>query len=138
MAPALRPPEGYALPAVLAQGCLDLSLVSLTLLSPLSRTLPFSYLQVCSVLAVSFLPQFGSTLPRRLSRVPHTDPVLARSRHNPAHASPCPLMPLGSSTWAPVLEGSEFLAACGAAEEGLGVLHNEKSWWIWGRGHATI
>lgn len=30
------------------------------------------------------------------------------------------------------------LAACGAAEEGLGVLHNEKSWCIWGWGHAII
>lgn len=111
LAPAPRLPVGYALPAVLDQGCLDLSLVSLTLLSPLSRILPFSYLQLCPVLAVSFLPRFGSPLPRRLSRVPQTDPVLARSRHNLARASPCPLMPLGSSTWAPVLEGSELLAS---------------------------
>lgn len=111
MASALRPPEGYALLAVLAQGCLHLSLVSLTLISPLSRILPLSYLQLCLVLAVSFLPRFRSTLPWRLSRGPLTDPVLARSRPNPARASPCPLTPLGSSTWAPVLVGLELPAS---------------------------
>lgn len=83
--------------------------VSSTLPSPLNSISPCNSWQLCP-LACSFFP--ARIIPRRLSRVPQRDPVLAKSRAQ-ACSSLLPLLALvpnkregRSSTWAPVLEES--------------------------------
>lgn len=142
LAPTSRSPEGYALPTVLAQGCLDFSLVSLTLLSPLSRILPLSYLQLCLLFLSCHnldLHSHGGSpeSPKQTLSWPGTGISLLA----PLLALSCSwYLAHGHLSWRDGAAGSQkpSLAACGAAEEGLGVLHSEKSWCVWGWGHAII